>query len=154
MAKYLLILLLLLTSCATLKILFGPPTFEHCGKVDVLEVYRLEGSALTCEEMLKVTTSAYEDLWTRGPGMLRETWRVEFMWGAIDITDPWGRTTYDKHLIQVKQLAPNTILHELGHAFMSENHSGGRSQHRKMCADEAWQKLEREWDIKPYCYLR
>jgi len=154
MVKVSIILLLLLTSCTTLNTLFGPPVFEYCGEVDVLQVYRREGSQMTCKEVLSLTTSAYETLWTRGPGALNEAWRVEFMWGSIDISDPWGQTTYDKHLIQVREIAANTILHELGHAFMSENHSGGRSQHRKMCADETWQKLEREWEVKHYCHRR
>lgn len=144
--KKLLICLLLLASCS-------PASFEDCGKVDVLDVYRKSGSLLSCEDAMSTTKAAYELMWTRGPGVLNENWRVDFMWGAIDASDPWGRTTYDQHLIQVQEQAPRTILHELGHAFMSENHSGGISQHRKMCADENWQKLEHEFEVKPYCHL-
>ena len=75
------------------------------------------------------------------------------MYGAIDASDPWAQTRYDEHIIQVQEQAPTSILHELGHAFMSENHSGGRDQHQKMCADKNWQKLEHDFEVKPYCYL-
>ena len=151
--RVLLVCLLLLSSCATLKLLFGPATFEYCGKVDTLEVYRKDGAWMSCKDALDTTEAAYEILWQKGPGPLNETWRVEYMYGAIDISDPWARTEYDKHLIQVKEEQPRSILHELGHAYMSETHSGGRSQHQKMCADKHWQQLERDFEVKPYCHL-
>lgn len=153
MKKVALICLLLLSSCTDIKVMFGPPSYEHCGTVDVLEVFRREGGLITCEEAMTTTKAAYELLWSRGPGTLNENWRVEFMWGAIDASDPWGRTTYEKHLIQVQEKAPSSIFHELGHAFMFENHSGGRSQHRKMCTDKNWRQLEQEFEVKPYCHL-
>ena len=146
--KRLLLACLFLCSCECLS-----PKMELCGKVDTLEVYRKGGSMLSCKDALATTQAAYDILWQRGPGVLNESWQVEFMWGAIGADDPWGRTTYDKHLIQVQERAPRTILHELGHAFMSETHTGGMSQHEKMCADKNWQKLEREFEVIPYCHL-
>lgn len=147
-----LICLLVLSSCTTFKSLFGPPVFEYCGKVDTLEVYNQQYSSLSCKEALDVTKAAYKILWQKGPGPLNESWRVEYIWGSIGVDDPYAHTDPDKQLVQVKEQESHSILHELGHAYMFENHSGGRNQHQKMCADDHWQQLERDFDVKPYCH--
>lgn len=139
-----LLIFLLLASCT--------PTYEDCGEVDVLHVFRRTGSMLTCKDALATTDAAYAILW-QYESPLNEAWRVEFMYGAIGADDPWGRTTYGEHLIQVQERQPRTILHELGHAYMFETHFKGRSQHSQMCADETWQKLEKDFEVIPYCHL-
>lgn len=144
----------LLSSCAATVKIFGPPTYEYCGKADVLEVYRVVGGFMSCKEVLATTSAAYEIMWQyKKAGPLNEVWRVEYTRGTIDISDPYARTDYEEHLIQVQEQEPRSILHELYHAWMSETHSGGRSQHRKMCDDPDWQKIEHDFEVHPYCYL-
>jgi hypothetical protein len=146
-------LLFLLSSCAALQALFGPSALKYCGKVDTLEVYRQEYAFLSCKEVLDTVSAAYNILWKKGPGPLNQTWRIEYVHGSIAIDDPWAHINPDEHLIQVQEQEPRSILHELGHAYMSETHSGGRSQHRKMCDDVVWQRLERDFEVRPYCNL-
>lgn len=140
---------LLLTSCVALKDLFFEPKYEYCGNTKVFNVYRKDFSFLTCGQALATTNAAYNLLLQKGP--LKEQWDVVYMWGAIDVSDPYARTTPESHLIQVQEKEARNILHELGHAYMFENQLGDQSQHAEMCADQAWQKLEREFDVRPYC---
>lgn len=148
--KKLLAAMLVMVSCASFPSLNPAP--EFCGKVDVLDVYVRSG-ILDCESALQVTNEAYELLWQKDAGPLNETWRVEYVWGGIGIDDPWARTYPAERLIQVTSEAPFSIFHELKHACMFETETGGRSHHRKMCKDEAYLKLERDFGVKPYCHL-
>jgi hypothetical protein len=149
--KLLLCSMLVLCSCATLSDL--GTQYEYCGNVDTLQVFVQSGSQIGCRDAMSVTNSAYELLWQRAAGPLNESWRVEFIHEPIDISDPWARTYPYSHLIQVQSEAPTSIFHELGHAYMDENHSGGLSQHRTMCSNPVWRRLENDFGVKPYCHL-
>ena len=138
--------LLVFSSCATF---FNAAPQTYCGNVDVLSVYT-EGN---CKEAMQITNDAYELLWQKAAGPLNEQWRVEFTWGAIDVSGSWAKTDPRARLIVVRSVAMPSIFHELLHAYMMETHTGGRNQHRKMCANKVWRKLEDDFGVKPYCHL-
>ena len=142
---------LLLSGCATLFTL--TPKYEYCGNVDTLAVHVKDGAFMDCKEAMQVTNEAYELLWQKAAGPLNESWRVEYMWGAIDATEPWAKIYPDEHRILVQSAAPHSIFHELLHDYITETHTGGRNQHRKMCANTLWRQLEIDFDVKPYCHL-
>ena len=148
--KVLIASLILLSSCG----LFPKEGSQltYCGRIDVLTIYS-KISALSCENALAVTDAAYDLLWQKAAGTLNESWQIEYVPGFINIEDPWAVTYPEQHLIKVKSERPNSIFHELGHAYMCETHSGGRSQHGKMCADKVWRKYEDEFGVTPYCHL-
>lgn len=150
MRQFALAILVFVTSCALFS--SKKSDYEYCGKVDVLEVF-IKNEATTCKKAMAVTNEAYELLWQKAAGSLNEPWRIEYMYGLINVEDPWAMTDYSKHLILVKSENLHNVFHELGHAYMSEMHSGGRSQHRKMCADKIWQKYESDFGVEPYCHL-
>ena len=151
MKKWLFLSVLLIASCISLRDLWTT-RYEYCGKVDVLEVYKGTYSFLSCKDALAVTDAAYEILWQK-VGTLNQPWRVEFMSGSISVDDPYAFTDPVQRLIRIKEEQPRSILHELRHAYMYETHTGGKTQHGTMCGDEAWLKLEREFEVLPYCHL-
>lgn len=125
--------------------------YEYCGNVDVLTIYVKQSSMFGCKDAMAVTDAAYDLLWQKAAGPLNDAWRVEYMYGSINIEDPWAATFPEEHLIRVQSDRPRSIFHELGHAYMYENHSGGKSQHKKMCADKKWLKYEEDFGVTPYC---
>lgn len=143
--------LLLFSSCAT--IFNTTPAYTYCGNVDVLTIYVREGSFIDCQEAMQVSNSAYELLWQKAAGPLNQPWRVEYVLGAIDITEPWAKLYPQERLIQVQSAAPSGLFHELLHAYMSETETGGRNQHRTMCANKLWRQLENDFNVQPYCHL-
>lgn len=144
---------LILISCASLKELFTvEPKYEYCGNVDTLQVYQKYYSVLSCKDVLATTEAAYSIFRNKESKILNDTWRVEYMWGMISIDDPYACTYPNDHLIRIREQEPRSILHELMHAYMFETHSGGRNQHRKMCADKHWLELEKDFEVRSsYC---
>lgn len=148
--RTLLLALVFVAGCATLT---GQGLkYEHCGNIDTLDVYVKEMSPISCQDALSTTQEAYDLLWQRSFGPLNSSWRVEYMWGNIDIDGPLAQTDHEKYLIKVQSNAPRSIFHELGHAYMFE-HSTSGSHHKKMCTDDAWRHLENDFGVKPYCHL-
>lgn len=144
--KLLLSSLLLFAGCATLN-----ADYVYCGNVDVLAVNIKADSVLTCQDALRVTNSAYELLWQQAAGPLNDSWRVEYTWGGIDVTGASAKIEPQQRLIRVKSSVPESIFHELLHAYMTETRTGGRNQHRKMCENAKWLKLEKDFGVAPYC---
>lgn len=146
MRKLLLTSLLLLSSCATLV-----SNYTYCGNVDVLAVHVKEGTELSCPEALRITNSAYELLWQQAAGPLNEQWRVDYIWGLIDVIGASAKIEPDQRRITVSVSESESVFHELLHAYMTETHSGGRNQHRTMCSNSKWQQLEKNFGVHAYC---
>ena len=148
--RQLLLSALLFSSCAALRV---PPESAYCGNVDVLAIHVKNGSSLTCEHAMRVSNDAYELLWQKAAGPLNENWQVEYTWGIIDVTDASAKISPREHLIVVQEASPHNLFHELLHAYMTEMHTGGRNQHKTMCANAKWRQLEKDFGVPEYCHL-
>ncbi len=148
--RFLLSGLLLFLSCATLGL---PPESTYCGQVDVLAIHVKNGSLLTCEQAIRASNEAYELLWEKAGGPLNEAWQVEYTTGTIDVIGASAKISPREHLMFVQASTPENLFHELLHAYMTETHTGGRNQHRTMCGNKVWRKLEIDFGIAPYCHL-
>lgn len=147
--RYLLLALVTLSGCATLT---GQGLkSEYCGKVDTLEVYRREYTSISCSEAVSVTQQAYDLLWEKAAGPLSQPWRVEYMWGNINIEGALAHTDPFDHTILVQAQYPASIFHELLHAYMFETETGGSDHHTTMCHNKEWQHLENEFGVTRYC---
>lgn len=143
-------LLLFLLSCTSIPKIHWE--LEPCGSVDKLEVFIKQYGLLSCKEAMEVTKFSYDILSKQAAGPLTLAWRVEYTWGSIGIDDPVARIFPDTRLIQVQSSTPRSVFHEMLHAYMFEHESGGRDQHRTMCANKRWRELESEVEVRPYCH--
>ena len=147
-----LIVLLVLSSCVTTSTSLRPDIKDYCGEVGPLSVYADRNNGfIVCADAMLVTYMAYTLLQQKA-GPLKEPWDVEYTYRNFSM-DAVAITYPIEHIIKVKEGRPNSVFHELLHAYLQETTPGKHDDHKKICTNHIWFKAEADFDEWPiYCY--